>query len=213
MSNELSTNKSLLPWLQKRAVRITIALVGLVIILAVMTVNVAKYESHLATGNQVLLELAPVDPRGFMQGDYMTLRYALEDEVFDKLSKDLPENEYGIANTDGYVVVILDDNKLAKFNRLIATKPDNLAPNEMAIHYRVRNNIMQLATNAFFFQEGQAESFEAAEYGLFRVNDKGEPLLTDMVDSEFKVIKGINIKDEDVVDEGIENNDRQDSGM
>lgn len=58
----------------------------------------------------------------------------------------------------------------------------------MAIHYRVRNNTMKLATNAFFFQEGHAEAFEAAEYGLFRVNDNGEPLLTDMVNSEFKVI-------------------------
>ena len=32
------------------------------------------------------------------------------------------------------------------------------------------------------------EAFEAAEYGLFRVNDKGEPLLTNLVDDNFKVI-------------------------
>ena len=212
MSNELSTNKSLLPWLQKRAVRITIALVGLVIILAVMTVNVAKYESHLATGNQVLLELAPVDPRGFMQGDYMTLSYALEGEVFNQLNKKFPENEYYINSTEGYVIVTLDDNKVGEFNRLTETKPDNLAANEMAIHFRVRNNIMKLATNAFFFQEGHAEAFEAAEYGLFRVNDKGEPLLTDMVDENFSVIKGVNIENIEGL-ESLENSDRQDSGM
>ncbi len=174
-----------LQWLEKRSVRITIALLGLIIILAVMTVNVAKYESHLASGNQVLLELAPVDPRGFMQGDYMTLRYALEDDVLDEFYKSNSSN----LSTEGYVIVTLDNHKVGKFTRLTEAKPDSLAPNEMAIYFRIRNDTMKLATNAFFFQEGYAEAFEAAEYGLFRVNDKGKPLLTDMVDSEFKVIK------------------------
>ena len=172
-------------WLQKPAVTIIIALLGLALVLVVMTRNIIKYENHLATGDTVLLALAPVDPRGFMQGDYMTLSYALERDVFAALNKDpgsYPTNE------DGYVIVALDNNKVAQFMRLAANQPKNLATNEMAIHYRIRNGAMQLATNAFFFQEGHGEAFEAAEYGLFRVNDKGEPLLTNLVDKDFKVI-------------------------
>ena len=178
-----------LPWWQKRTFTIGVALLGLIIILAIMTVNVAKFETHLATGDTVLLELAPVDPRGFMQGDYMTLSYALERDVFDQLNERLPENEYYIKASEGYVIVTLDENNVGKFSRLVDAKPDNVASNEMAIHYRVRNNMMKLATNAFFFQEGHAEAFEMAEYGLFRVNDKSEPLLTDMVDGTFKMIE------------------------
>ena len=178
-----------LPWWQKRTFTISVALLGLTIILAIMTINVAKFETHLATGDTVLLELAPIDPRGFMQGDYMTLSYALERDVFDQLNERLPENEYYIKASEGYVIVTLDENNVGKFSRLVDTKPDNVASNEMAIHYRVRNNMMKLATNAFFFQEGHAEAFEMAEYGLFRVNDKGEPLLTDMVDGAFKIIE------------------------
>lgn len=79
-----------LPWWQKRTFTISVALLGLIIILAIMTLNVAKYETHLATGDTVLLELAPVDPRGFMQGDYMTLSYALEGEVLNALNKKFP---------------------------------------------------------------------------------------------------------------------------
>ena len=172
-------------WLQKPAVTIIIALLGLALVLVVMTRNIIKYENHLATGDTVLLALAPVDPRGFMQGDYMTLSYALERDVFAALNKDpgsYPTNE------QGYVIVALDNNKVAQFMRLAANQPKNLATNEMAIHYRIRNGAMQLATNAFFFQEGHGEAFEAAEYGLFRVNDKGEPLLTNLVDKDFKVI-------------------------
>ena len=176
-------------WLQKPAVTIIIALLGLALVLVVMTRNIIKYENHLATGDTVLLALAPVDPRGFMQGDYMTLSYALERDVFAALNRDpgsYPTNE------DGYVIVALDNNKVAQFMRLAANQPKNLATNEMAIHYRIRNGAMQLATNAFFFQEGHGEAFEAAEYGLFRVNDKGEPLLTNLVDDDFKVISSKN---------------------
>ena len=172
-------------WLQKPAVTIIIALLGLALVLVVMTRNIIKYENHLTTGDTVLLALAPVDPRGFMQGDYMTLSYALERDVFAALNRDpgsYPTNE------DGYVIVALDNNKVAQFVRLAANQPKNLATNEMAIHYRIRNGAMQLATNAFFFQEGHGEAFEAAEYGLFRVNDKGEPLLTNLVDHDIAVI-------------------------
>ena len=190
MNNKILTKRlikdtSSAHWLQKPAVTIIIALLGLALVLVVMTRNIAKYENHLATGDTVLLALAPVDPRGFMQGDYMTLSYALERDVFAALNRDpgsYPTNE------DGYVIVALDNNKVAQFMRLAANQPKGLASNEMAIHYRIRNGAMQLATNAFFFQEGHGEAFEAAEYGLFRVNDKGEPLLTNLVDDDFAVI-------------------------
>ena len=172
-------------WLQKPAVTIIIALLGLALVLVVMTRNIIKYENHLATGDTVLLAIAPVDPRGFMQGDYMTLSYALERDVFAALNKDL--GSYPI-NEQGYVIVALDQHNVGQFKRLAANQPRNLASNEMALHYRIRNGVMQLATNAFFFQEGHGEAFEAAEYGLFRINDKGEPLLTNLVDDDFKVI-------------------------
>ena len=190
MNNKILTKRlikdtSSAHWLQKPAVTIIIALLGLALVLVVMTRNIIKYENHLTTGDTVLLALAPVDPRGFMQGDYMTLSYALERDVFAALNRDpgsYPTNE------DGYVIVALDNNKVAQFVRLAANQPKNLATNEMAIHYRIRNGAMQLATNAFFFQEGHGEAFEAAEYGLFRVNDKGEPLLTNLVNDDFAVI-------------------------
>lgn len=194
MNNKILTKRlikdtSSAHWLQKPAVTIIIALLGLALVLVVMTRNIAKYENHLATGDTVLLALAPLDPRGFMQGDYMTLSYALERDVFAALNRDpgsYPTNE------QGYVIVALDNNKVAQFMRLAANQPKGLANNEMAIHYRIRNGAMQLATNAFFFQEGHGEAFEAAEYGLFRVNDKGEPLLTNLVDDDFKVISAKN---------------------
>ena len=197
-------------WLKKRAVTITIALLGLALILVVMTMNIIKYETHLTTGKTVLLALAPVDPRGFMQGDYMALSYALERDIFDamrpkhahstqdelgsELDVELDEldTDFRIYEpSDGYVIVKIDGNNVGHFVRLAdSNSREELTKSELPIYYRIRNGSVQLATNAFFFQEGHAEAFEAAEYGLFRVNDKGEPLLTEMADSDFTVIVG-----------------------
>ena len=221
MSQPLMPQKSSiqrLPWLQKRAVTITIALLGLILILGVITLNIVKYETHLTSADTVLLELAPVDPRGFMQGDYMALSYALEIDIFDAMQPGYAkftqpvdaaatEAEMLAAEADnfeidsriyqpseGYVIVKLDANNVGHFVRLANNSNrndiNNLAANELAIYYRIRHGSVQLATNAFFFQEGYgyAKAFEMAKYGLFRVNEKGEPLLTHMVNSEFKVI-------------------------
>jgi len=210
LNNNLVVQKPLakpMPWWQKRTFTITIGMLGLLAILIMMTINVVKYETHLATGDTVLLALAPVDPRGFMQGDYMALSYALERDVFDAIQPEYdnsePENldlesdefepDFRIYEpSEGYVIVSLDENRVGRFMRLADTnKRDNLAANELPIHYRIRHGSVQLATNAFFFQEGHAKAFEAAEYGLFRVNDKGEPLLTNMINGEFELIDGI----------------------
>ena len=190
-------------WLQKPAVTIIIAILGLALVLVVMTRNIIKYENHLATGDTVLLALAPVDPRGLMQGDYMTLSYALERDVFAALNKDpgsYPTNE------EGYVIVALDQHNVGQLVRLAANQSKNIASNEIAIYYRIRNGTMQLATNAFFFQEGHGEAFEAAEYGLFRINDKGEPLLTNLVDDNFKVISPKQAHAEQITTEQTANN-------
>ena len=50
---------------------------GLVLVLAVPNALVVQKERLLASGTPMLLELAPVDPRSLIQGDYMRLDYAV----------------------------------------------------------------------------------------------------------------------------------------
>ncbi|MEN6669555.1 GDYXXLXY domain-containing protein [Psychrobacter sp. B38] len=178
------TPKPTHPWWQRRAVSITVAMLGLLSVLTFISLNAIKYETHLATGDTVLLALAPVDPRGFMQGDYMRLNYALEREILDTRAQTRNRDQ----TNEGYVVVALDRQNVGHFVRLADSHETALAANEMAIHYRLRLGSVKLATNAFFFQEGQAEAFEEAEYGQFRVNNQGEPLLTNLVNEAFDVI-------------------------
>jgi uncharacterized membrane-anchored protein len=46
------------------------------------------------------------------------------------------------------------------------------------LRYRIRDEQVKFATNAFFFQEGHAQYYERARYGEFRVAPSGALMLT-----------------------------------
>ena len=58
-----------------------IALATLVLILGLVNLSIVGKEKHLSDGRAVYLELAPVDPRSLMQGDYMALRFAIANQI------------------------------------------------------------------------------------------------------------------------------------
>lgn len=153
-----------------------IALVAALGVLLLVNWSIWEKEKHLAEGEVVYLRLAPLDPRSLMQGDYMALRFQLGNNIRGALPRTDDNSAEYLQASDGQVVVTLDENRVATFKRLHSRKSP-LTANELALAYRVRNNQVKFATNAFFFQEGQAALFESARYGQFRVNEKGEPLL------------------------------------
>ena len=162
-----------------------IAMVALVIVLAAVNWSIAGKERHLAEGRIVYLELAPVDPRSLMQGDYMALRFVVANEVHKALPKTTERRRWrrDVDASDGYVVVRLDERGVGSFTRIHATQP--LSDGEVLLRYRVRNGEVKFATNAFFFQEGDAKWYQPARYGQFRVNDAGELLLAAMFDKDL----------------------------
>ena len=167
-----------------------IAVAALVVVLGLVNWSIIEKEKHLAHGDIVYLELAPVDPRSLMQGDYMALNFRVAQQIYDALPKS--DNYRGWNRNadagDGFVVVKLDAESRADFVRIYAG--GTLGDNEIKLQYRVRNGAVKFATNAFFFQEGHAQSYEAARYGQFRVNANGEVLLADMFDKDLKHITG-----------------------
>ena len=187
------------PLTLKTKVSLVLALIGLSITLVMTNLTIKKYETHLTTAEEVLLELAPVDPRSLMQGDYMALNYAISEPIMAAIEAqevakgnlDYVETLYNISQ-DGSVIIKKDAQDVGHFVRLAQYSggdDEPLAQDEMLLQYRIRHGQLKIATNAFFFQEGQAEAFEQAKYGMFRINEQGKPLLTDMVDKRFKVIK------------------------
>jgi uncharacterized membrane-anchored protein len=166
--------------------RSIIAILGLLIVLGAVNWSIFGKEQHLASGDIVYLELAPVDPRSLMQGDYMALRFGLAQTVIDALPKKEGSRSWRptVDAPDGKVVVALDERRVASFVRIDDGTP--LANGETRIKYRVRSGRVKFATNAFFFEEGSADIYQPALYGQFRVDADGELLLAAMYDKDLK---------------------------
>ena len=147
------------------------------VVLVVTNVLIIQKERLLASPQGILLELAPVDPRSLVQGDYMALRFALANQAASAVGRSRE-------SSDGRIVATLDERRVASFRRLHDGKP--VASDEVLLRYRVREGEMKFATNAFFFQEDTAQRYEGARYGEFRVAPDGELLLTDLRDKDLK---------------------------
>jgi uncharacterized membrane-anchored protein len=148
--------------------RKVIAILAGLAVLAATNYTIHSRERQLVDGAVVLLELAPVDPRSLMQGDYMALRFKLADDAFGRG----PQEDA----RDGRIVVRLDERGVGSFVRRDGGEP--LAAGEVLLRYRIRDRQVKFATNAFFFQEGHAQRYAGARYGEFRVSPSGELLLT-----------------------------------
>ena len=157
--------------------RKTIAIAAGLLLLAAVNWGIYGREQLLAEGRVVLLQLAPVDPRSLMQGDYMALRFVVDANLLAS-----GREEAGAA--DGFIVVKVGERGVGNFVRRDAGEP--LGAGEARLRYRVREGRVKFATNAFFFQEGTGHLYERARYGEFRVAPNGNLLLTHLVSEKFE---------------------------
>lgn len=135
--------------------------------LAFVNYEITGKERILREGTPVLLELAPIDPRSLLQGDYMALRYAMADEVARAAG--------ARGMSDGRIVIELDDEGVARFIRLYEGGP--LAERQQLLQFRKRGESVRLASDAWFFEEGTAEAYRGARFGELRVSKDGEAVL------------------------------------
>ena len=145
-----------------------VVIAATLILLVAVNLGIASRERLVEHGRIVLLELAPLDPRSLMQGDYMALRFAAADGAHAGA-------EY-LQFADGKLVLAVDSRGVGTFRRLDTGAP--LAADEALLRYRIRDGQVKLATNAFFFEEGHGEEYARARYGEFRVAADGEAILT-----------------------------------
>ena len=153
---------------------------NLIFFLGLFNYGVLKKERLLTDGKLVLLELAPVDPRSLMQGDYMDLRYEISETNYED---NIPKR--------GFLVVKLDSLGVGKKVRLqedILPKADD----ELLIEYNTGGKgwwDMNIGAESYFFQETTGEKYESAKYGGVKVDDKGNSILVGLYDADQKKIE------------------------
>ena len=155
------------------------------VILAVINFQIAGKQRIISDGSVMLLQLAPRDPRSLFQGDYMALRYRMSSTVAAQAEK--------ARVSDGYAVVRLDDHQVAQFVRL--HHDTQLAAGEQLLRFRKRGNSVRLASDAYFFEEGQSKTFSPARYGELRVDKEGNAVLFGLCDATYKRLGSTNIKE------------------
>jgi uncharacterized membrane-anchored protein len=147
-----------------------LAIAGLAIALALVNGMALHKESVLARGRQVFVELAPVDPRSLMEGDYMRLDYAID------RWRQMPE-------PDGKLIAKVDARGVAHFERFGGVTS---APDEVVLQYKTRRDRARIGADAFYFEEGQDQHFAAAKYGELRVTANGQSVLVGLRDADLK---------------------------
>ena len=149
-------------------------------ILAGINATVWRYEHAMSSGEVVLLRLAPVDPRSLMQGDYMRLNYEIAREL---TSRDAQTTQNKGSDT---LVIRLDAHQVAT---LVADgKPDRLASDERLLQVHQSERQWQIGPDAYFFEEGTGDQYQAARYGEFRLQADGKTLLVGLRDEAYQPI-------------------------
>lgn len=183
----------------------------LVLFLGGYGLSVYRMETVLAEGKTILLALAPVDPRAPLMGDYMALRYVVNNDIRNALRRQSATQSAGqkaaqmnaengggtdgsasspavsakshnthdeSTNTEGFAVLRITNDPVplaASFVRLDDGSP--LQADEFLLAYRLRGYEVLTAAQAFYFQEGTAQQYTGAKFGVFKLASDGKTLL------------------------------------
>lgn len=137
---------------------------GMVLILLVVNGLILSKEQQLTRARRVVLELAPVDPRSLIQGDYMRLSYVI--------SRTLATQGGGTAFLE------LDSDDIAR-----SAHPD-FRPGRQKLRYRVHNGQAEFGASSFLFQEGRRTHYEQARFGELRIDFEGRATLVNLLDQD-----------------------------
>ncbi|MFE1629939.1 GDYXXLXY domain-containing protein [Brevibacillus reuszeri] len=151
-------------------------LLGATILLqfALLGYQVWSSESILTNGTTVKLELAPVDPRSLLQGDYVQLSYTiatLPDTDFEagkKLRVVLRKQENGIHGYSGFY------EQDGVWNQPYEKQADDVIINGTTVGYQR----IEYGIESFFVPEGTGLEVErTAKYAIIKIGSKGDALL------------------------------------
>lgn len=156
----------------------TIVLFGtLVVFLYLVNTGIINSEKNIENGTLAYFQLAPVDPRSLIQGDYMQLAYSIERDA----------NNAGLRDTRrGQIILRLDEQRIAHFERLY-TEGETLEEDEILVNFYTQEfGGVRVGVDSFLFQEGLANAYANARYAEVRIIEGGGVMLIDLIDENLE---------------------------
>lgn len=157
-----------------------IALAG-VATLAVANFAIFEKENIIRDGRPVFVRLAPVDPRSLMQGDYMRLNFALPDRM--------DRDDHPRGGRRPTVLVRPDPALPSAYTLHLPSALEPRQSDDIEVPLSAKDGSWVFVTDAWFFKEGDAQKFEGARYGEFRILPSGSALLVGMADDQLRPIR------------------------
>ncbi|MEL7047405.1 MAG: GDYXXLXY domain-containing protein, partial [Pseudomonadota bacterium] len=146
---------------------------------AVNAAVIWENEQILANGRKVFVALAPRDPRSIMQGDYMALRFRMP-AITSRSRRQAKEAELK------WAIASVDAKNVATITTLTSDDVDVLRESQIKLQLKPGKRRPVLGTNAYFFKEGTAKTYQDARFGEFRVNEEGSAILVGLTDENLK---------------------------
>lgn len=144
---------------------------------------VSDRRAILREGKEMLLALAPRDPRAFMLGDYMELSYELDWEIFSW--------------ADGPGCLPLEIEKIDK-QSVAQAALERFVPGgdckgvpfpALELEQRTPSDVRLRLPRRYYFEEGLAPVYERARYAVLRCDEGNRCLLEGLADEEKRLIK------------------------
>jgi uncharacterized membrane-anchored protein/uncharacterized membrane protein len=155
-------------WLRKKALSLLA-----IVVLQTLFIGYLVYEKedHLQNGDVVKLELAPIDPRSLLQGDYVRLRYEISDvgtwEARGKVKVILRKDAQGI-------------HRFAGFYSINGEVKEGYTPQkgDVLINGKMYGDTVIYGIESYFVPEGTGIDIQQnARYAYVRVSEEGDALL------------------------------------
>ncbi|HWW68533.1 MAG TPA: GDYXXLXY domain-containing protein [Duganella sp.] len=149
---------------------------SLLLTLLVANGAIWQKEALIRTGRPIFIELAPIDPRSLMQGDYMALNFQLP--ALDRKDRQTLRRAKVIAKIDSRGVAVMQNLAVDR----------TLAPDEILIELVRTGSGLRPATNGWYFKEGEALRWSRAKYGEFRIDGQGRALLVNLRGPDLELL-------------------------
>ncbi|MGD8189297.1 GDYXXLXY domain-containing protein [Brevibacillus ginsengisoli] len=170
-------------------VRLKIIPISLIILLqlGVTGYQVVKSEIILSQGTEIKLNLAPLDPRSLLQGDYVRLNY----DISDAHTLPLPEhNQWGFEQKVR-VVLQRDDKGIYILKGLTDVNGPSSKINEVILNGKRQGDRLEYGIETFFVPEGKGFDVQShAKFALVRVGSNGDAILETLLDEAGNPLLG-----------------------
>lgn len=161
--------------MQSKPVRLLIVLV-IGMQLALILGTVYSNEKNLKEAKEIIVKLAPKDPRSLLQGDYVILNYDISRDAQKAIKN---------KKTKKVKVVLSKQNEIYIFDNLyMPTQNITLENNQVVMNGKVKKwRQVYFGIENFFVEEGTGLEVERkAKFAKLKVTSKGDAFITELLE-------------------------------